>query len=76
MKDIAFYKLELNDAVVRFLTPWSHPGGVDISFGGKWHKSSIIDFVEEQSYVDYITDVEMFHRSTSSRRPRRRSIRK
>jgi hypothetical protein len=66
VKDIAFYKLELNDAVVRFLTPWAHAAGRDISFGGKWHKSAIIDFIEEQPYVDYITDVEMYHRADVS----------
>jgi baseplate J-like protein len=63
VKDIAFYQLGLNDAIVRFLTPWANPGGADISFGGKWHKSAIIDFIEEQPYVDYVTDVEMYHRA-------------
>jgi hypothetical protein len=63
IKDVAFYKSELNDAIVRFLTPWAHAGGADISFGGKWHKSAIINFIEEQRYVDYVTDVEMYHRA-------------
>ena len=60
--DISFYKDELNLAIQRYLTPWSYEEGADISFGGKWHKSSIINFIEEQTYVDYLENFEMYHR--------------
>ncbi|MBI1181881.1 MAG: hypothetical protein GC201_15145 [Alphaproteobacteria bacterium] len=60
--DIAFYKDELNKAVIGFLTPWAQPGGGDITFGGKLWKSSIIDFVEERPEVDYVTDFRLFHK--------------
>jgi hypothetical protein len=68
--DIDFYKLELNAAIIRYLCPWAwdeSASGADISFGGKWHKSSIIDFIEEQSYVDYIEDFEMYHKPDISK---------
>lgn len=61
--DITFYQSELADAIVRYLTPWSYEEGAEISFGGKWYKSAIIDFVEEQSYVDYVKDFEMYHKA-------------
>ncbi len=61
--DISFYKDELKNAIVEYLTPWSYESGAEISFGGKWHKSAIIDFVEEQSYVDYVKDFEMYHKA-------------
>ena len=60
--DISFYKDELNLALRRHLTPWTYAEGSEISFGGKWHKSAIINFVEEQPYVDYLKNVEMYHR--------------
>lgn len=60
--DISFYKDELNLAIRRYLTPWTYAEGSEISFGGKWHKSAIINFVEEQPYVDYLKNVEMYHR--------------
>lgn len=60
--DIAFYKDELNKAVIDFLTPWARPGGGEIAFGGKLWKSSIIDFVEERPEVDYVTDFRLFHK--------------
>ncbi len=60
--DISFYRDELNLAIRRYLTPWTYGEGVEISFGGKWHKSAIINFVEEQSYVDYLKNFEMYHR--------------
>lgn len=60
--DIAFYKDELNKAVIDFLTPWARPGGGEIAFGGKLWKSSIIDFVEERPEVDYVTEFRLFHK--------------
>jgi hypothetical protein len=66
--DLAFYKDELNRAIVRYLSPWAYAAGVEISFGGRWHKSAIIDFVEEQPYVDHVTDFKMYHRSDPTAR--------
>ncbi|MFC5696175.1 hypothetical protein ACFPU0_11475 [Pseudomonas sp. GCM10022186] len=60
--DIAFYIDELNKALVGFLTPWSRPGGGEITFGGRLWKSTIIDFVEELPQVDYVTDFRLYHK--------------
>lgn len=60
--DIPFYRAKLNEALIRYLSPWAFTEGVDISFGGQWHKSRIIQMVDELPYVDYITDVKMFHK--------------
>ncbi len=59
--DISFYKDQLNTAIISFLTPWAY-NGVEISFGGKWHKSSIINFIEEQHYIHYIKEFKMYHK--------------
>jgi hypothetical protein len=46
---------------VRFLSPWAFTEGGVPSFGGKIYKASLINFIEEQPYVDYVTDVQLFH---------------
>lgn len=60
--DIAFYIDELNKAVIGYLTPWAREGGGEIAFGGRLWKSSIIDFVEEQPHVDFVTDFRLYHK--------------
>lgn len=60
--DIAFYINELNKALIGFLTPWSRPGGGEITFGGRLWKSTIIDFVEELPQVDYVTEFRLYHK--------------
>ena len=59
--DKAFYENKLREAITRFLSPWAFPGGGSPSFGGKIYKSVLINFVEEQPYVDYVTDFKLFH---------------
>ncbi|HPE77794.1 MAG TPA: hypothetical protein PLC80_16995 [Draconibacterium sp.] len=59
--DKGIYSVKLNEALIKFLSPWAYATGSDIVFGGKIHKSVILNFVEEQEYVDYITCFQMFH---------------
>ncbi len=59
--DKGIYSVKLNEDLIKFLSPWAYAAGSDIVFGGKIHKSVILNFVEEQEYVDYITCFEMFH---------------
>jgi hypothetical protein len=59
--DTGFYEKQLNEDILRFLTPWAYEAGADISFEGRLHSSVILDYVEELSYVDYLTDFRMYH---------------
>lgn len=59
--DKGIYQVKLEEALIKFLSPWAYETGSDIVFGGKIHKSVILNFVEEQEFVDYITCFEMFH---------------
>jgi hypothetical protein len=59
--DETFYVKNLQEAITRFLSPWAFSEGVSPSFGGKIYKSALINFVEEQPYVDYVTDFCLFH---------------
>jgi hypothetical protein len=51
----------LRQDLIRFLSPWAFPGGGSPSFGGKIYKSALINFVEEQAYVDYVIDFKLMH---------------
>jgi hypothetical protein len=64
--DEAFHLKLLKKEIVRFLSPWAFDQGKDISFGGQIYKSSLINFVEERPYVDYLTDFQLFHVITDS----------
>jgi len=59
--DQGFHREKLKEAITRFLSPWAFPGGGSPSFGGSIHKSVLINFVEELSYVDCVTDFQLFH---------------
>lgn len=61
IKDTGFYTKQLDQDLIKYLTPWAYEEGADISFEGRLHGSVILDFVEELPYVDFITDFKMFH---------------
>jgi hypothetical protein len=52
--DIGFYGQQLDAEIRQFLAPWTY-GTKDIAFGGRVHKSVLINFVEERPYVDFVT---------------------
>lgn len=53
-RDPVQYKKVLNQAIIEYLSPWAYDSEAPITFGGKIHKSSVLDFVEELPYVDYV----------------------
>ncbi len=60
--DLDFYRDQLQTALIAHLTPWQQAQGQGVEFGGLVYKSTIIDFVEELPYVDYLQDVLVYHR--------------
>ncbi|NET31544.1 MAG: hypothetical protein F6K19_06035 [Cyanothece sp. SIO1E1] len=58
--DFAFYQRQLEREIIGFLSPWTIDGGAEIHFGGEIYLSSILNFVEERTYVDYVLDFEMY----------------
>ncbi|MCB0555667.1 MAG: baseplate J/gp47 family protein [Phaeodactylibacter sp.] len=57
----AYYARQLEEAIIRYLSPWAYEDGAEINFGGKVYKASILDFVEGQDYVDFVTGFSMSH---------------
>jgi Baseplate J-like protein len=56
--DISFYSNQLQTDIRNYLAPWLS-GTTEISFGGRIHKSAVIDMLDELPYVDYVTCVQM-----------------
>ncbi|HVY70001.1 MAG TPA: hypothetical protein VHH73_08730, partial [Verrucomicrobiae bacterium] len=61
--DASFYRDQLQREITEYLTPWAFGSAADIQFGGKVYKSALINFVEERPYVDFLTDVKLFHKA-------------
>jgi hypothetical protein len=55
-----YYKQQLSQAITHFLSPWAYEEGVDIVIGGRIYANVIINFIEEQPYVDYAAKIKLF----------------
>lgn len=53
------YVKQLNDELVQFLTPWAYGQQADIDFGNVLHSSSVIQFIEQRPYVEYVTSLSL-----------------
>lgn len=58
--DEGWCRQQLNDDLNRFLSPWAYQGGADLVIGGSIYANSIIDFIEQRPYVDFIAGLRMF----------------
>jgi len=54
--DKGFHMKKLNEEIVHYLTPWAFDDITEVKFGQKIYASSIINFIEERNYVNFITD--------------------
>lgn len=59
--DEVFYCNLLDMEIEKFLCPWAWDGSQNISFGGKVNKSTLINFIEERSYVDFLSCFKLHH---------------
>lgn len=58
--DKELYTQMLKQELEEYLAPWAFDEKTDIEFGGKISKSVLINFIEERSYVDYLSCVKMY----------------
>ena len=58
--DKGFHLKKLNQEIVEYLTPWAFHANREVKFGQKIYASSVINFIEERPYVDFIVDFLMF----------------
>lgn len=64
--DEGFYGKKLHTELQKFLAPWAFEqelnANSDLVFGGELHKSVVLKFIEDQQYVDFVNDFNMYHR--------------
>ena len=54
-----FYIRQLNQDMINYLSPWAYDYKADVTFGGAIHRSSLIHFITNLPYVDFIGNVEL-----------------
>jgi len=64
--DFTFYAQRLKEEITAFLTPWAFSSQAEVHFGGRVSKSVLINFIEEQPFVDYISHVKLYHRTEAA----------
>lgn len=58
--DTGIHKTKLAQAIREFLAPWAFKVGAEVAFGGRLHSSAIVNFIDEQPYVDAVLGFQMF----------------
>lgn len=58
--DEGYCRQRLTDELNRFLSPWAYDEGADLVIGGHLYANSIIHFLEQRPYVDYIAGLKLF----------------
>jgi hypothetical protein len=59
-RDEGFYKNLLNEEINRFLSPWAYEKSQDITIGARIYANSIVNFIDERDYVDYVATIKLF----------------
>ncbi|MCL6258870.1 baseplate J/gp47 family protein [Aquiflexum sp. TKW24L] len=59
--DEVFYRNLLDIEIEQFLCPWAWDSNQKLTFGGKINKSTLINFVEERPYVDFLSCFKIHH---------------
>ncbi|MFT6502892.1 MAG: hypothetical protein ACJASQ_003024 [Crocinitomicaceae bacterium] len=57
--DEAVHIIQLNEDITRLLSPWAFDETKQVDFGHTLHRSILINYIENLSYVDYVQDVKM-----------------
>ena len=69
--DEGFYGKKLHQQLQEFLSPWAFENGLQASselvFGGELHKSTVLKFIEDLPYVDFVNDFNLYHRYEDAR---------
>lgn len=57
--DENFYKKQLNEDLIKFLSPWAFDTSKQIIFGVELQRSIVIEYIENLYYVDFLSKLEM-----------------
>ena len=59
--DEIIYQQQLQDVINTYLSPWAYHTTAEVSFQSEIEKSELIQLIEKQSFVDYISDFVVTH---------------
>jgi hypothetical protein len=59
-RDEGYCRQRLGEELNRFLSPWAYDEGADIVIGGSVYANSIINFIDQRDYVDYLAGFKLF----------------
>lgn len=57
--DENFYQKQLEEDIIKFLSPWAFDDTKTIVFGIELHQSVLIDYLEKLVYLDYLQNIEI-----------------
>jgi len=58
-REFNFHRAATVDALIRALSPWAFDESKPLGFGGRVYASTLLNFIEELPYVDYVTDFKL-----------------
>jgi hypothetical protein len=58
-REFNFHRAATVDALIRALSPWAFDESRPLRFGGRVYASTLLNFIEELPYVDYVTDFKL-----------------
>jgi len=60
--DFNYHKKRIIDDLKRMVAPWVFDEDAAIEFGGSFSEYEVVHYIENLSYVDYISNFKMFHK--------------
>lgn len=60
--DFSYYKKQVMDDLKRLMAPWVFDDDAAIEFGGSFSEYQVINYLDNLSYVDFITEFKMYHK--------------
>lgn len=58
-REFNFHRAATVAALIRVLSPWAFDESKPLRFGGRVYASTLLNFIEELPYVDYVTDFQL-----------------
>lgn len=63
------YRKRLEQDLVAYLSPWAFDADTEIPFGGRIHQSTLLSFIEQRPYVDFVTELTLTHTTAAGAAP-------
>jgi len=58
--DENYYRKQLQEDIIKYLSPWAFESTKEVSFGVEFNRSSLVYFIEQLNYLDYIDGLTIY----------------